>query len=94
MLVIRLSRAGSKKRPYYHITVADRREPRDGRFVERLGFFNPGAVGASERYRIDLDSYEQWVRKGAQPSPRVKQLIKAYRKQSAGTAAAGEEAAA
>ncbi len=80
MLVIRLSRGGSKKRPYYHITVADRREPRDGRFVERLGFFNPVARGASEGLRLDIERYEHWVRQGAQPSDRVKQLVKAARK--------------
>ena len=53
MVIIRLSRGGSKKRPFYHVTVADRREPRDGRFIDRLGFFNPIARGQEQRLRID-----------------------------------------
>ena len=58
MVIIRLSRGGSKKRPFYHVTVADRREPRDGRFIDRLGFFNPIARGQEERLRIDVDAVE------------------------------------
>ncbi len=99
MLVIRLSRAGSKKRPYYHITVADSRVARDGRFVERLGFFNPVARGATEGLRLDVERFDYWVRQGAQPSDRVKQLAKVARKDSGTPAAApadsgAEEAAA
>ena len=66
MVIIRLSRGGSKKRPFYHVTVADRREPRDGRFIDRLGFFNPIARGQEERLRIDVAAIEAWVAKGAQ----------------------------
>ena len=76
MVVIRLSRGGSKKRPFYHVTVADRREPRNGRFIDRLGFFNPVARGQEERLRIDVEAVQGWVAKGAQVSPRVQKLIK------------------
>ena len=86
MVVIRLSRGGSKKRPFYHVTVAYRREARDGSFIDRLGFFNPVARGQEERLRIDVEKVEGWVAKGAQLSPRVKKLIKEYQ--------AGAEAAA
>ena len=87
MVIIRLSRGGSKKRPFYHITVADRREPRDGRFIDRLGFFNPIARGQEERLRIDVDAVEGWVAKGAQVSPRVKKLMKEYQAGVEATAA-------
>lgn len=90
MVTIRLSRTGSKKRPYYHITVADSRVSRDGRFIERLGFFNPIARGADEGLRLDLERYDYWVRQGAQASDRVAALAKSYRK----TAAAAEASAA
>lgn len=95
MLVIRLARAGSKKRPYYHITVAESSVARDGRFVERLGFFNPVARGATEGLRFDLERYDYWVRQGAKPSDRVKDLAKTARKNGGSPAAAssGEEAA-
>ena len=76
MVVIRLSRGGSKKRPFYHVTVTDRRESRDGRFIERVGFFNPIARGQEERLRIDVEAVERWVAKGAQVSPRVASLLK------------------
>jgi small subunit ribosomal protein S16 len=91
MVIIRLSRAGSKKRPFYHITVADRRRSRDGRYVERLGFFNPVSRGAEERMRFDLERYDYWVRQGAQPSSRVAKLARDYRKADSTPA---EEAAA
>ena len=87
MVVIRLSRGGAKKRPFYHVTVADRREPRDGRFIDRLGFFNPIARGQEERLRIDVEAVEGWVAKGAQVSPRVKKLIKEYQAGVEATAA-------
>jgi len=87
MVIIRLSRGGSKKRPFYHVTVADRREPRDGRFIDRLGFFNPVARGQEERLRIDVDAVEGWVAKGAQVSPRVKKLMKEYQAGVEATAA-------
>jgi small subunit ribosomal protein S16 len=91
MVTIRLSRSGSKKRPYYHISVADSRVSRDGRFIERLGFFNPIARGGDEKMRLDIERFDYWVRLGAQTSDRVKQLAKEYKKAAA---AAPTEAAA
>ena len=76
MVIIRLARSGAKKNPYYFITVADERRPRDGAFIERLGFFNPSANGQEERLRIDLDKLQEWVSKGAQVSERVSSLVK------------------
>ena len=76
MVVIRLSRSGAKKNPYYFITVADSRNARDGAFIERLGFYNPSAKGQEETLRIDIEKVEEWVSKGAQVSERVKRLIK------------------
>ena len=76
MVVIRLSRSGAKKNPYYFITVADSRNPRDGGFIERLGFYNPSAKGQEESLRIDVEKVNEWVSKGAQISDRVKKLIK------------------
>ena len=76
MVVIRLSRGGSKKRPFYQVTVTDHRRSRDGRFIERVGFFNPIARDQEERLRLDLERIEAWVAKGAQVSPRVKALMK------------------
>lgn len=76
MVVIRLARGGSKKRPFYHITVADQRNARDGRFIERVGFFNPVARGQEERLRVDLERVAHWTGKGAQASDRVATLLK------------------
>ncbi len=76
MVVIRLARSGSKKRPFYHISVADSRNARDGRFIERVGFFNPVARGQEERVRIDAERIEYWVGKGAQLSDRVAKIVK------------------
>ena len=76
MVIIRLARSGAKKNPYYFITVADERRPRDGAFIERLGFFNPMARGQEERLRLDLDKLNEWISKGAQVSDRVKALVK------------------
>ncbi len=76
MVTIRLSRGGSKKRPFYHLSVADSRNPRDGRFIERVGFFNPEARGQEERLRINNERVEFWVGRGAQPSDRVSALLK------------------
>ena len=87
MVTIRLSRGGAKKRPYYHLVVTDSRNARDGRYIERLGFFNPVARGNETPLRIDLDGVDRWVGKGAQCSERVSQLVKVYRKQSAANAA-------
>ena len=83
MVVIRLARGGSKKRPFYHINVADARSPRDGRFIERVGFFNPIARGQEEALRIDLERVEYWIGKGAQPTDRVSKLLKAIKKADA-----------
>ena len=80
MVTIRLSRGGAKKRPFYQITVADSRNARDGRFIERIGFFNPLARGEEESLRLSLDRVEYWMSKGAQPSERVAQLIKQAKK--------------
>lgn len=74
MVTIRLSRGGSKKRPFYSILVADQRWPARGRFIERVGFYNPIAVGREVKLRIDTDQVDHWVRLGAQPSKRVSQL--------------------
>lgn len=76
MVTIRLARGGSKKRPYYSIVVADSRQKRDGRFIERLGFFNPSAKGAEEPLRIDRERVDHWVSKGAKTSDRVASLLK------------------
>lgn len=76
MVVIRLSRGGAKKRPFYHLTVADRRRPRDGKYIERVGFFNPVARGQEERLRVDQERVDYWLSKGAQPSERVATLLK------------------
>jgi len=83
MVVIRLARGGSKKRPFYHLSVADQRFPRDGRFIERVGFFNPIARGQEERLRVDLERVEYWLGKGAQASDRVTKLVKEAKKQQA-----------
>jgi small subunit ribosomal protein S16 len=80
MVTIRLSRGGAKKKPFYHITVADSRFARDSRFIERVGFFNPLARGQEEKLRLDLERVEYWVGKGAQVSERVGQLVKEARK--------------
>ena len=76
MVVIRLSRGGVKKRPFYRIVVADRRMPRDGRFIEKVGFYNPSATGQEEKLRLELDRVEHWLSHGAQASERVQRLIK------------------
>jgi small subunit ribosomal protein S16 len=77
-VVIRLSRAGTKKRPFYHVVVADSRFPRDGRFIERLGFFNPLLPkDHKDRLKLDLDKVKTWVAKGAQPSDRVMRFLDA-----------------
>ena len=75
-LAIRLTRGGAKKRPYYRIVVADSRSPRDGRFIERLGYFNPLLPKDKEdRLKLDLDKVKDWMKKGAQPSDRVMRML-------------------
>jgi small subunit ribosomal protein S16 len=76
MVTIRLTRSGAKKRPFYGVVVTDSRNKRDGRCIERLGFFNPTAKGQEEGLRLDLDRIEHWIGQGAQTSDRVAQLIK------------------
>ncbi len=76
MVVIRLSRGGSKARPFYNIVVADKRNRRDGRFIERLGFYNPLAAGQAESLRVAQDRLNHWLSVGAQPSDTVKRLMK------------------
>ncbi len=76
MVTIRLSRGGAKNRPFYHVVVTDSRNSRDGRYIERLGFFNPLARGNEEKLRLDCDRVDYWKSNGAQPSERVARLIK------------------
>ena len=83
MVVIRLSRGGAKKRPFYHIVVADKRRARDGRFIERIGYFNPIAAGKEIRLTLDLERANHWISNGAQPSDRVKYLMKTQKKELA-----------
>jgi small subunit ribosomal protein S16 len=83
MVTIRLSRGGAKKKPFYHIDVKDSRQSRDGRYIERLGYFNPGATGGEERLVLDLDRVKHWNGVGAQTSDRVSTLIKQAEKTAA-----------
>jgi len=83
MVTIRLARGGAKKRPFYHIVVTDSRNRRDGRYIERIGFFNPVAKGGEVRLQVDFARVDHWVTKGAQASDRVAGLIKQERKQNA-----------
>ena len=76
MVVIRLSRGGAKHRPFYNIVVADKRVRRDGRFIERLGFYNPAAKDGEEKLRVAQDRLTYWRGVGAQPSPTVERLLK------------------
>ncbi len=76
MVTIRLARGGAKKRPFYHVVVTDSRNRRDGRYIERIGFFNPMASGQEETLRLDVARAEHWISQGAQPSDRVAKLIK------------------
>jgi len=76
MVTIRMARGGAKKRPFYHIVVTDSRNRRDGRFIERIGFFNPIASGNEERLRVNRERVDYWLSKGAQASDRVASLLK------------------
>jgi len=76
MVTIRLARGGAKKRPFYHVVVTDSRNRRDGRYIERIGFFNPVAKGQEVRLNIDTERASHWVDKGAQTSERVARLLK------------------
>ena len=79
MVRIRLARAGAKKRPFYHLVAADSRNPRDGRFIERLGFFNPIAVGGEVRLRINTARVDHWLGHGAHMSERAAKLVREAR---------------
>ena len=83
MVVIRLARGGAKGRPFFNIVVADSRERRDGRFIERVGFYNPVASGNAESLRIALDRVTHWTGVGAQLSPTVERLVKQAQKTAA-----------
>lgn len=83
MVTIRLARSGAKNRPFYHVIVTDSRNSRDGRYIERVGFFNPIARGKEERLRLDCARVEYWKANGAQPSDRVAKLIKDAQKSAA-----------
>lgn len=83
MVSIRLARGGSKKRPFFHVVVSDSRRPRDGRYIERVGFFNPRARGGEESLRLDDARIDYWIGEGAKPSERVASLIKGARKTAA-----------
>jgi len=76
MVKIRLSRGGALKRPFYHIVVTDQRNRRDGRYIERLGFFNPIAQGSEARLHVDAERAKYWLDQGARPSERVASLLK------------------
>ena len=82
MVVIRLARGGAKKRPFYNVVVADSRTRRDGRFIERIGFYNPGAAASEESLRIAQDRLTYWKGVGAQVSPTVERLVKQLAKKA------------
>ena len=92
MVTIRLARGGAKKRPFYQVVVTDSRNARDGRFIERLGFFNPvpGGQAREEPLRLNLERVDYWLGQGAQPSERVSNLIRQARKLQASEPAAAE----
>ena len=83
MVTIRLSRAGAKKRPFYHLVVTDSRNRRDGRYIERVGYFNPVGKEHEENLRVDIERVDYWIEQGAQPSERVANLLKTHRKAAA-----------
>lgn len=83
MVTIRLSRGGAKKRPFYQVVVTDSRNARGGRFIERVGFFNPIAAGQEVPLQLDMERVDYWLSNGAQPSERVQNLIKQVRKAAA-----------
>lgn len=83
MVSIRLSRAGAKKRPFYHVVVTDSRNRRDGRYIERVGYFNPVGTETEVNLKVDLERVDYWLGQGARPSERVAALLKASRKAAA-----------
>lgn len=88
MVVIRLARAGKRKNPFYHLSVSDKRNPRDGRFIERVGYYNPIAREEAVRTWVNLERVDYWISMGAVPSPKVKSIIKNARVDQAITAQA------
>ncbi|HKJ94485.1 MAG TPA: 30S ribosomal protein S16 [Gammaproteobacteria bacterium] len=80
MVTIRLARGGAKKRPFYHLVVTNSRNARDGRFIERLGFFNPLATGEETPMKLNLERVDYWLDQGARPSERAEKLIRDARK--------------
>lgn len=86
MVKIRLSRGGAKGRPFYHIVVADERYARDGRSIEQIGFYNPIASGKDVPLKLDADRAEYWIGKGAQPTDKVKYLMKVAKKAASAAA--------
>jgi small subunit ribosomal protein S16 len=88
MVVIRLSRGGAKKRPFFNLVVADARYPRDGRFIERIGFYDPKAPEGRESFRLDRERLAHWQSKGAQASHTVARLVKQHAQQGGAAVAA------
>jgi small subunit ribosomal protein S16 len=88
MVTIRLARGGAKKAPFYNVVVTDSRNRRDGRYIERLGFFNPVARGQEEPLRLSLERIDHWLNNGAQMTDRVKSLVKTAQKQATATCVA------
>ncbi|WP_133130916.1 30S ribosomal protein S16 [Legionella yabuuchiae] len=82
MVVIRLSRAGAKKRPFYHIVVTDSRRRRDSNYIERIGYYNPVARGAEVKLHLELEKLDQWIKNGAKLSDRVNSLVKEAAKEN------------
>ncbi len=93
MVKIRLTRGGAKKRPFYHIVVTDSRSSRDGRNIERLGYYNPVAAGNEKRVELDLERTKHWIGHGAQPTDKVADLYKQFAKQAATAAVVAAPAA-
>ena len=83
MVRIRLARGGANKRPFYSIVVSDQRRQPKGRFIERIGFFNPMAIEGEEKVRLDADRVDYWISKGAKPSDRVASIVKQVRREAA-----------
>jgi small subunit ribosomal protein S16 len=78
MVIIRLARGGAHKRPYFHLVATDSRSRRDGKFIERVGYFNPVAAANEEKLRVSMDRIDYWRSHGAQLSPRVERLVKEF----------------
>lgn len=87
MVVIRLSRGGAKSRPFFNMVVVDSRVRRDGKFIEKIGFYNPKAVNNDEGIRVSIDRYQHWLSKGAQASDTVKRIIRQFKPAEAVTTA-------